>query len=142
MADDATRPRLLIADDDRAVLGALTAQLHERFEVVGAAEDAQQAVELARSAQPDVALIDVQMPAGGGLHATRGIREVSPGTAVVILSVDESESSVMEFLGAGAISYLRKGTSAAEITTVLRDSISAHQALASGDASNTTTGES
>jgi two-component system, NarL family, response regulator DesR len=123
------RPRLLIADDDEVVLTTLAAQLRGEFDVVGAAHDGDQAIELARTLKPEVAIVDVQMPAGGGLRATRGIREASPGTALVILSVDESDASVVDFMNAGAITYLRKGTGAAQIAARLHESIAAHRAI-------------
>ncbi len=127
-APSGARPRLLIADDDRLVLATLTAQLKDDFELVATASDADEAAELATNTCPDVALLDVQMPAGGGLHATRRIREVSPGTAIVILSVDETDQSVREFLAAGAVTYLRKGTPRATIVKRLQESIAAHAA--------------
>ncbi len=122
------RARLLIADDDRLVAATLVAQLGDEFELVGTASDATEAAELATHTHPDVALLDVQMPAGGGLHATRRIRELSPGTAIVILSVDESDQSVREFLTAGAVTYLRKGADRSTIVTRLHRSIAAHAA--------------
>ncbi len=128
---DGSRPRLLIADDDPVVAATLSAQLREDFEVVGAATDGDDAVELAANLQPDVALVDVQMP-GGGLGATRGIAEVSPHTAIVILSVDESEHSVVEFINAGAMTYLRKGTPPSEIAARLHTSIQAHRSFDRG----------
>jgi DNA-binding NarL/FixJ family response regulator len=94
-------PRLLLADDDVFVLATLRAQLEPHFSVVAVAEDADGAVELAGEQQPDVALVDVEMP-GGGLLATRGIRDVSPDTAIVILTSDDSRSSVLQFLEFGA----------------------------------------
>ena len=128
-AENGTRPRLLIADDDRLVSATLAVQLRAEFDVVGAAEDGDRAIELARAVQPDVALVDVQMPGGGGLGTTRGITEVSPRTAIVILSVDESDQSVVELLNAGAMTYLRKGTPAGEIARRLHQSIAAHERL-------------
>jgi DNA-binding NarL/FixJ family response regulator len=128
-----TRPRLLIADDDPTVVAALSAQLRTEFELVATAGDAAAAIELAGQHQPDVALLDVQMPAGGGLSATAGIRKVSPRTAVVILSVDELDSSVVEFMTAGATAYLRKGTPAIQIQDCLHRAIAADGTLASRD---------
>jgi two-component system nitrate/nitrite response regulator NarL len=125
-----SRPRLLIADDDLVVLATLGAQLTADFDVVGTARDGEQAIELARELQPEAALVDVQMPGGGGLRATRGISEACPQTALVILSVDESEESVVEFMNAGAITYLRKGMPATQIASRLHQSIAAHRAFA------------
>jgi DNA-binding NarL/FixJ family response regulator len=120
------RPRLLVADDDPIVRAVLYAQLDSVFEV-GMADDAESAIDLAGRERPDVALIDVQMPAGGGLHATRGIRAISPETAIVILSSTETDDSVVEFLAAGAMTYLRKGVPVEEIIARLWDAIAAHK---------------
>jgi DNA-binding NarL/FixJ family response regulator len=119
-------PRLLIADDDLFVQSALCAQLDKEFDIVGGALDADEAIELAERHQPDVAIIDVEMPAGGGLRAAREIHERAPGTAIVALSSDESSSVVLAMLNAGAITYLRKGMTAHELTRILHSSISAH----------------
>jgi len=94
---------------------------------VGMAHDAESAIDLAGRERPDVALIDVQMPAGGGLHATRGICAISPETAIVILSSTETDYAVVEFMAAGAMSYMRKGVPVEEIIARLRDAIAAHE---------------
>jgi CheY-like chemotaxis protein len=62
MTGAAHRPRLLIADDDPVIRAMLASSLGDEFEVVGVASDGEQAVELARTSQPDAALIDVEMP--------------------------------------------------------------------------------
>src|SRR3979409_165827 len=103
------RPRLMIADDDPVVQSMLGLSLGGAFEIVGTAFDGEEAVELARTSQPDVALIDVEMPKGGGLGAVRGIVDVAPHTAIVALSGDESDGVVRELMQAGAIAYRRKG---------------------------------
>jgi DNA-binding NarL/FixJ family response regulator len=120
---DGRRWRVLIADDDPAVRSGLTDTLGKEFEVVGTAVDGEDAVKVAAWVQPDAALIDVEMPNGGGLRAVEGIATVSPETAIVILSTQESEASVQELLGAGAIAYCRKGVSRSLLARSLRDSI-------------------
>ncbi len=67
---------------------------------------------------------------GGGLVATQGIRLVSPETAIVILTSDASRSSVLQFLEAGAITYLRKGLPAHQLGPRLNEAMAAHRALA------------
>jgi DNA-binding NarL/FixJ family response regulator len=123
------KPRLLIADDEPVVCAALSAQLGRVFEVVAVAEDGEDAVAEAARELPDAALIDVEMPAGGGLRATRGIREVSPNTAVVILSMNGSTDSIVELMRAGALSYIPKGMPAALIAERLRQSMTAHRTV-------------
>ena len=122
-----TTPRLLIADDDDFMRSALAAQLGRDFEVVGAASDAHEAARLAQEHQPDLALVDVDMPSGGGLQATRDIRERSAETAVVALSADESRETVIEMLNAGAMSYVRKGTEPHELVATLHQALDAHR---------------
>ena len=123
------RPALLIADDEPIARVALATRLRSDFRLVGIAHDDAGAVELAARERPDVALLDAQMPIIGGLQATRAIREVSPTTAIVILSMDESDASVVEFLNAGAVAYLRKGIRGDELVERLHQSIAAHSVL-------------
>lgn len=104
--------RILIADDEPALRDALADLLaHEDGVVlVGEAGDADQAIELADSSRPDVALVDVSMPAGGGARAAREIIRVSPDTRVIALSAFEDRPTVLAMLRAGAVGYLVKGT--------------------------------
>jgi DNA-binding NarL/FixJ family response regulator len=113
----------MIADDDPVVGSVFSMTLGDDFTVVGLAADSEEAIELARSSQPDAALVDVDMPKGGGLHAVRGILEVAPETAIVVLSADESDHVVRELMQAGAIAYRRKGVSPESIAASLSDSI-------------------
>jgi DNA-binding NarL/FixJ family response regulator len=119
------RRRLIIADDDFVIQSLLSASLDDVFDVVGVASDSEEAIELARDTRPDVALVDVQMPKGGGRSAVRGIVEVSPDTAIVVLSGDESDAMVRELIGAGAVAYCRKGIEPAELSELLNDAIDA-----------------
>ena len=123
-------PTLLIADDDDVVRSMLSLTLERHFDIVGAARDSDQAIALAQAAQPDVALIDVQMPGGGGLRAIHGISEVSPDTAAVVLSGDEFEPLVRELMIAGAMTYVRKGIAPAELAAVLHRAMRARPACA------------
>jgi DNA-binding NarL/FixJ family response regulator len=116
----------MIADDDPVVQSLLDMSLSAEFDVIGLAADGEQAVALARDSQPDAALIDVEMPAGGGLRAVRGIHEVAPDTAIVVLSVDEADGVVRELMQAGAVAYLRKGVEPRALAEALVDSIEAH----------------
>lgn len=118
-------PTLLIADDDPVVRSALSMGLEHQFEIVGVVADSHAAVETARELQPEVALVDVQMPGGGGRSAVRGIAEVSPDTAVVVLSGDESDGMVRELMIAGAMTYVRKGIAPHQLADVLYRSIRA-----------------
>jgi DNA-binding NarL/FixJ family response regulator len=121
--------RVLIADDDPDVRAVLTAQLAGRFDVVGAAADTDEAIALATDTRPDIAIVDVQMPGGGGLRATREICEATPETTIVALSADESERIVLDMLRAGAVAYVRKGVGADELVALLEEARRAHAKL-------------
>jgi diguanylate cyclase (GGDEF)-like protein/PAS domain S-box-containing protein len=103
------RPRLVVADDEPLVRSMLTAQLQNEFELVGDAADADGAIALVTQHRPDIVILDANMPGGGAMRATHEIRAISPETAIVILSGDETRDDVINLLSAGAIAYLRKG---------------------------------
>jgi EAL domain-containing protein (putative c-di-GMP-specific phosphodiesterase class I)/FixJ family two-component response regulator len=117
------RIRVLVADDEPAVRAALAELIEseDTLELVGAAKDAEEAIDLALREHPDVALLDVKMPAGGGPRAAREIRIGSLQTRVVALSAYEDRTSVLEMLRAGAVGYLVKGTRAADIVKMIHN---------------------
>jgi len=120
-----TRPtaiRVLIADDDANIRDALRELLESEdgIEVVAAAADAVAAVEAAAQERPDVAILDVKMPGGGGPHAARGILAESPETRIVALSAYGDRASILEMLRAGAVAYLVKGSVPDEVTQTIQ----------------------
>ena len=108
---------VLIADDSAPTRRALVELLEDTplLVCVAAVGDAEAAVAEARRSQPDLALLDVLMPGGGGLAAAVGIREVSPHTRVLAYSAAADRSTVVRMLRSGASGYLLKGTSAQEV---------------------------
>ncbi len=119
------RIRVLIAEDEAAVREAMADLISSdpSMVVVGTAKDADEAIDIARGEKPDVALIDVKMPGGGGPRAAREIRRESPQTHVVALSAYEDRRTVLEMLRAGVVGYIVKGTSAEEILYTVRRSM-------------------
>ena len=102
---------LLVADDSepfRAGLGALVASL-DGMVVVGDATDGDQAVALALDLQPDVVLMDLNMPGRNGIEATRAIVSAAPHIAVLVLTMHDDDESVFAAVQAGARGYLVKG---------------------------------
>jgi CheY-like chemotaxis protein len=123
-ADAAPALRLMIADDDpvsRLMLGAILKR-EPGFELVGEAADAGQAVELALRRRPDVVLLDVDMPGGGGARAAVQIREGLPDARIVAISADDSQSTQYDMMRAGAVGFLAKGAPDDEILRVIRSS--------------------
>lgn len=111
------RLRVLVADDEPLMREAIASIIQDEpaLNMIGAAEDPFSAIELAERLQPDVAVVDVRMPGGGGSEAARGIHQVSPGTAILALSASDDRDSVLRMLRAGAVGYLVKGTHADEV---------------------------
>jgi EAL domain-containing protein (putative c-di-GMP-specific phosphodiesterase class I) len=123
--------RVLIAEDEPGVRQALAELItgESSLELVGAAGHAVQAVELAQTHRPDVALVDVKMPGGGGQRAAKGIRSSSPQTRVLALSAYDDRGSVLEMLRAGAVGYLVKGSSPRQIVEAIRATAQGQGAL-------------
>lgn len=117
--------RVLLADDEEAVRVALAELVDSDpdMDVVAEAADADQAIAAAIDTHPDVALVDVKMPGGGGPRAAREIVAGSPGTRVVALSAYEDRRTVLEMLRAGVVGYLVKGTPATEILRTVRRTV-------------------
>jgi DNA-binding NarL/FixJ family response regulator len=114
--------RILLADDHAMLRDGvrMVLEAHPGFEVVGAADNGQDAVRLAEELQPDIAVLDVAMPEINGLEATRAIREACPNTAIVILSMHEGEEYLREALRAGASGYVLKRAAAKELVGAIQ----------------------
>lgn len=111
------RVRVLLADDHPLYRSGLRQLLDgAQSEVVGEVEDGLTAVEQARELQPDVVVMDLNMPGLGGVEATRQITADSPHVAVLVLTMHDDDESVFAAMRAGARGYLLKGSDAAEIT--------------------------
>jgi signal transduction histidine kinase len=121
----------MIAEDEDVVRDALVdlVSSDDRMEVVASAADADEAIRVAEETQPDVALVDVKMPGGGGPVAAREIRRRSPHTHVVALSAYEDRSTVLEMLRAGVVGYIVKGTPADEILDTICRSVQGQGSL-------------
>ncbi|MER7275724.1 response regulator transcription factor [Dactylosporangium sp. NPDC000244] len=114
--------RVVVADDQRVVREglALVLGLLPDVEVVGAAGDGAEAVDLAVALRPDIVLMDLRMPRCDGVEATRRLRERAPEVRVVVLTTYSDDRSVLEALRAGAKGYLTKEAGGEEIQAALR----------------------
>lgn len=112
--------RILIADDHALFRESLSALLVARgFEVVGEAEDGRRALELARRLQPDVILMDLDMPGTDGLTATRLISAEMPQVKVVVLTASDDDAKLFEAIKSGAQGYLLKNLESRELFPLL-----------------------
>jgi DNA-binding NarL/FixJ family response regulator len=102
--------RVLVADDEPVFSEALatTLSLEARIEVVGLAENGSEAVALARKLEPDVILMDLEMPVMDGIQATRQIREELPWAVVIVVTGSDAAADVARARRAGAAAYVHK----------------------------------
>jgi DNA-binding NarL/FixJ family response regulator len=114
--------RLLLADDHALFRKGLVSLLkrEEAFEVVGEAENGDEAIKKAKQLKPDLVLMDIHMPITNGIEATRRITEMLPSTRVVILTVSEDDKDLFEGIKCGAHGYLLKKLEPEELYAMLR----------------------
>ena len=116
-----------LVDDHELFLSGVRAELSERFELAGSATDVDDAVDGIRSTHPDVVLVDVHMPGGGGLAVVGNVLETNPDTKFLALSVSDAPEDVIAMIRAGAGGYVTKSI----VPEELADAV---ERIAAGDA--------
>lgn len=111
------RITLLLVDDHPIVLDGLRSHLSTRpeIEVVGQATDGQQALRKARQIKPDIILLDLSMPGMNGLEFMAALRDGSPWSKIIVLSMHDNREYITQAIQLGARGYLLKDTSPAEL---------------------------
>src|SRR3989338_1791414 len=114
--------RVLLADDHSLFRKGLASLLssNKGFKGVGEAQDGTEALNKAKDLKPDLILMDVYMPGGNGLEATRQIKEALPSVKVVILTVSEEDKNLFEAIKCGAHGYLLKKIEPRDLFEMLR----------------------
>lgn len=114
--------KLLLADDHAVVRSGLRMLLDAQpdMEIVGEAENGRETVEKVATLQPDVVLMDIQMPGMNGIEATRKIKESAPETAVLALTMYEDDQYFFEMLKAGAAGYIPKRAAPDALVNAIR----------------------
>jgi DNA-binding NarL/FixJ family response regulator len=115
------RLRLLLTDDDRSFMEAMAAmlELDGRFEIVAMAADGRQGAELAESCNPDVVLMDIDMPIMDGVEASRLIHEQQPELPIVLVSASQFADRVANARQAGATGYVQKSRIADDLAETI-----------------------
>src|SRR5215211_921450 len=118
--------RALIVDDHPVTREGLRTALSmsdEAVEVIGEAASGEEAVVAARDLVPDVVFMDVRMPGMDGIEATRRIREASPETRVILITIDESRGAISDAIQAGVSGYLLKDASPEALVDAARNAV-------------------
>ena len=120
-------PRVFLVDDHALFRAGVRAELGESVDVVGEADDVEPAIELIGERCPDVVLLDVHLPAGGGQQVVEEVRRLHPDVRFLALSVSDAPEDVIAVIRAGARGYVTKTISGPEL-------VDAVHRVAAGDA--------
>jgi DNA-binding NarL/FixJ family response regulator len=121
------RVRVVLVDDHTLVRSGVRAELGDEVEVLGEAGDVDEAVRVINELKPDVVLLDVHMPGGGGAEVIRGVHATLPGVRFLALSVSDAAEDVIGVVRAGARGYVTKAIDGPALTDAI-------VRVASGDA--------
>src|SRR5262245_52714424 len=114
--------RIVLADDHRTVREGLRLMLERQpdLEVIGEADSGPEAVRCAETLKPDIVILDIAMPGGGGLTAARTLRQKQPEVKVVMLTRYTDDAYFQELLRAGVSGYILKQSASAELLQAVR----------------------
>jgi DNA-binding NarL/FixJ family response regulator len=112
---DPGRPRIFLVEDHAVFRAGVRAELGDAVEVIGEADEVDAAIELISERLPDVVLLDVHLPGGGGQAVLRGVLPQHPGVQFLALSVSDAPEDVIAVIRAGARGYITKTISGGEL---------------------------
>jgi len=115
-----SRPRLFLVDDHLLFLSGVRAELGDSVEVVGEASEVEPAIEMIKERSPDVVLVDVHMPGGGGRAVIEAVGVALPSVRFLALSMSDAAEDVIGVIRAGARGYVTKTISGAELADAVR----------------------
>lgn len=126
--------RVVLVDDHPLVLDGISARLEGEptIDVVGMANDGQQALQVAAELTPDVVLMDVSMPVMNGFEAAEKFREEQPNIKVLILSMHDDREYIVKLIKCGAAGYVLKDVSSSELITAIETVFSGGSYFSSG----------
>jgi len=111
--------KIFLVDDHRLFLSGVRSELDDRFEITGDAGDVEAAVLGITESRPDVVLLDVHMPGGGGVAVIREVAKTHPDVRFLALSVSDAAEDVIEVIRAGARGYVTKSISPADLADAI-----------------------
>jgi DNA-binding NarL/FixJ family response regulator len=111
--------RVFLVDDHQLFLSGVRTELGTRFEIVGEAGDVDVAISGIRATDPDVVLLDVHLPGGGGQAVIRGVTPTNPDVRFLALSVSDAAEDVIAVIRAGARGYVTKSISPSDLAQAI-----------------------
>ena len=118
--NDARPPRVMIVDDHALFRAGVRGELGSGVEVIGESGEVDEAVRAIEQLEPDVVLLDVHMPGGGGVEVIRRVADARPAVRFLALSVSDAADDVIALIRAGARGYVTKTISGPELTEAVR----------------------
>ena len=116
-----SKMRVYLVDDHELFLSGVKAELadNDRFEIIGSSHDVDDAIGAIRRAVPDIVLVDVHMPGGGGLAVIENVAETHPDIRFLVLSVSDAPEDVIAMIRAGARGYVTKSIGPDELVDAI-----------------------
>ncbi|MDL1984483.1 MAG: response regulator transcription factor [Deltaproteobacteria bacterium] len=116
------KTKILIADDHRVVIEGIKSALqeHPEFKVAGEAVDGLEAVEFAKSLEPNIVIMDISMPNLSGIEATRQIKGLNPGIQILIYTMHSDKEFVIDLFKAGISAYVLKDDPLSDLILALK----------------------
>src|SRR6202161_2257409 len=112
---DSAPPRVFLVDDHELIRSGIRAEIASSVEIVGEADEVEAAIEMILERTPDVVLLDVHMPDGGGQAVLRAVAEHNTTTRFLALSVSDAANDVISVIRAGARGYVTKNISGPDV---------------------------
>ena len=113
-------PRILIADDQEEMVGAIAQALANEFDIIGTAEDGKRAIELATQLFPDILILDISMPLVNGIEAAWRLKRLASPTRIIFVTVHTDPDFVEAARAAGALGYVWKESVASDLAPAVR----------------------
>lgn len=114
---------VMLVDDHEVTRAGIRTYLDDSFRVIGEADEVDTAIELIRERSPDLVLLDVRLPGGGGAAVVTAIRKSHPGVKFVAFTVETNHDDVLRVMSAGVDGYLTKATLGAELSDLLKQAL-------------------
>jgi DNA-binding NarL/FixJ family response regulator len=118
--DETRRPRVVLVDDHAMFRSGVRSEIGTAVDIVGEAEDAPSAIRTIRATRPDVVLLDVHLPGGGGLEVLRQLRDELPDVKFLALSVSDAAEDVIGVIRGGARGYVTKSITGTQLVDAIR----------------------